>query len=221
MAKNGSDTFVFYPTFLTQIEAIKDDMVQLAMFKAIVNYGLYDSLPDFTEIDQTGMLDALFVSVKFVIDQTKARRKTNQENGRFGGAPNGNKNAEKQPKTTENNQEQPTDKKNNLNENVYVHGNGKSKGCEKSKQCFSPPTLEDIQSFCKDEAINIDTDLFYNHFASVGWKVGNKQMKDWKAAVKVWARRDETRSTATQQQGNARRTTEIDSGSWKDYEGDF
>ena len=31
---------------------------------------------------------------------------------------------------------------------------------------------------------------FHDHYESVGWVVGKKKMKDWKAAARGWARRE-------------------------------
>lgn len=89
------DTFVFYPSFLEQIEAIKSDKIQLALYMAVANYGVRDEMPDFSEIDSTGMLDSIFVSIKRDIDAAKERRGKVRQNGKKGGAPKGNANARK------------------------------------------------------------------------------------------------------------------------------
>ena len=36
----------------------------------------------------------------------------------------------------------------------------------------------------------MDGQAFMDFYASKGWRVGNQPMKDWKAAVRNWARRD-------------------------------
>lgn len=114
MGFRQSDTFVFYPSFIEQVDAIKSDKVKFALLMAIARYGVYGEMPDFTEIDPMGVLDAVFLSVKSNIDGAKARRTQQQENGLKGGAPKGNKNAAKQPKSTENNRKQPKSTENNL-----------------------------------------------------------------------------------------------------------
>lgn len=118
-ANDNVDTFVFYPTFLTSIEAIKNAAMRLAMFEAVVNYGVYGTLPDFTDIDPNGLIDGMFLQMRFSIDEAKAKRSTNRENGIRGGAPKGNKNAcknnRKQPNSTENNPNV------NVNDNVNVN----------------------------------------------------------------------------------------------------
>ena len=44
-----------------------------------------------------------------------------------------------------------------------------------------------------DERIGIDVDRFFDYYTSNGWKVGRNSMKDWRAAVRSWAKRDAER----------------------------
>ena len=55
---------------------------------------------------------------------------------------------------------------------------------------FTPPTKEEIFDFCLEEGLSIDVDYLYDYYSSKGWKIGSSSMKDWKAAVRNWARRD-------------------------------
>ena len=59
-----------------------------------------------------------------------------------------------------------------------------------TKKRFVKPKLEDIRDFCFEKNINIDVDRFFNYYESKGWKVGVSPMKDWKAAVRNWAKND-------------------------------
>ncbi len=56
----------------------------------------------------------------------------------------------------------------------------------KKKKDFTPPTLEEVEQYCKDRENNVDANKFINHYTSNGWKVGKVSMKDWKAAVRTW-----------------------------------
>ncbi|MEF9969249.1 MAG: hypothetical protein RR759_02210, partial [Ruthenibacterium sp.] len=55
---------------------------------------------------------------------------------------------------------------------------------------FEKPTAKDVASFCAESGINVDANRFVDYYDSVGWNVGKNAMKDWKAAVRGWARRD-------------------------------
>ena len=56
---------------------------------------------------------------------------------------------------------------------------------------FAPPSVDDVRAYCTESGHNIDAEAFIDHYTSNGWKVGGKSpMKDWKAAVRNWERRD-------------------------------
>jgi hypothetical protein len=55
---------------------------------------------------------------------------------------------------------------------------------------FSPPSVSDVDSYCDQNGYLIDSEAFVDFYASKGWKVGNSPMKDWKAAVRTWVKRD-------------------------------
>lgn len=56
---------------------------------------------------------------------------------------------------------------------------------------FAPPTIEEISAYITENGYHVDASSFYDFYVSVGWKVGsNKPMKDWKAAIRTWERRD-------------------------------
>ena len=66
-----------------------------------------------------------------------------------------------------------------------------SKGGSGGKTKFSPPTREEVKAYCEEQGINIDVDYFFDHYSGNGWKAGRVPMKDWKATVRNWYRRDQ------------------------------
>lgn len=58
---------------------------------------------------------------------------------------------------------------------------------------FVAPTIDEVRDYCNENGYRIDAEAFVDHYQSVGWKVGNKPMRDWKAAVRTWVRRDKER----------------------------
>ena len=58
---------------------------------------------------------------------------------------------------------------------------------------FVKPTLDDVRAYCQERQNNVDPESFVDFYESKGWKVGNQPMKDWKAAVRTWERRDNNR----------------------------
>jgi hypothetical protein len=60
-----------------------------------------------------------------------------------------------------------------------------------TRQRFTPPTEDEVRTYCTEKGYNIDPGRFVDYYAAKGWKIGSGQMKDWKATVRNWARRDE------------------------------
>lgn len=57
---------------------------------------------------------------------------------------------------------------------------------------FTKPTLEEVEEYCKERNNNIDAQTFVDFYESKGWKIGNQSMKDWKACVRTWEKRNTT-----------------------------
>ncbi len=55
---------------------------------------------------------------------------------------------------------------------------------------FIPPSLNDIKNYCKERGNNIDAQGFLDFYESKGWLIGKNKMKDWKASVRTWERRN-------------------------------
>ena len=59
-----------------------------------------------------------------------------------------------------------------------------------NKGRFKKPTVNDIKDYCLDRNNNIDAETFYDFYESKDWKVGKNKMKDWKACVRTWEKRN-------------------------------
>lgn len=55
---------------------------------------------------------------------------------------------------------------------------------------FTPPTVEEVQTYCNERGNGIDAQRFVDFYAARGWLIGKAKMKDWKAAVRTWEGRD-------------------------------
>lgn len=71
---------------------------------------------------------------------------------------------------------------------------------------FIKPTIEEISLYVSEKGYSIDAKQFWNYYESKGWKVGNTPMKNWKAAVTTWQRKD------------GFSTNEKERGWWDEYE---
>jgi hypothetical protein len=57
-------------------------------------------------------------------------------------------------------------------------------------KAFKKPTVEEVDAYCEERGNNIDAAQFWDFYEMKGWVVGKAPMKDWKAAVRTWERRD-------------------------------
>lgn len=63
---------------------------------------------------------------------------------------------------------------------------------EKTKrERFVPPTVEQVQAYCKEHNKPIDVEAFIAYYGSQGWKKANGQkLSSWELAVCQWYKRD-------------------------------
>jgi hypothetical protein len=71
-------------------------------------------------------------------------------------------------------------------------GEDNNSGTSPQKNIFKPPTLEEVQAYCKERNNKVDAERWINHYTSNGWMVGKVKMKDWKAAVRTWEKSDKS-----------------------------
>lgn len=70
---------------------------------------------------------------------------------------------------------------------------------------FQKPSLEEIEEYCRQRQNSVDAVTFFNHYESNGWMVGKTHMKDWKAAIHTWERRQEKEGSRRQSAPSQRR----------------
>lgn len=57
---------------------------------------------------------------------------------------------------------------------------------------FKPPTLDEVQTYCKEKAYTFDAEAFHAFYESKGWRIGREPMRKWKAACVTWQKREPT-----------------------------
>ena len=63
----------------------------------------------------------------------------------------------------------------------------------------APPSVREVAAYCAERKNGIDAEAFVAFYESKGWLIGKNEMKDWKAAVRTW----EKRQGAQPQRGGA------------------
>lgn len=62
----------------------------------------------------------------------------------------------------------------------------------KQKKKFQKPTIEELKKYCLESSLSVDYQYFYDYYESTGWMVGKKAMKDWKATLRNWNRKNKS-----------------------------
>tara|TARA_R100001443_G_scaffold89759_1_gene96272 strand:- start:209 stop:838 length:630 start_codon:yes stop_codon:yes gene_type:complete len=60
---------------------------------------------------------------------------------------------------------------------------------------FKKPTIKEVKNYCILRNNNIDAESFIDFYESKNWQIGKNKMKDWKACVRTWERRDIKKQT--------------------------
>lgn len=171
------DSFVLYTKIKETVEKLTEEQKGI-LLQAILDYETDKAV----EINDP-VVEIAFIPIRQDLDFTNAKwdetKKARSEAGKRSAE------AKKQNATKPNNVEQsPT--KSTVNENVYVYENVYVK---ESKR-FAPPSVDEVKEYCRERNNNVDAGSFVDFYTSKGWKVGGQAMKDWKAAVRTWERRD-------------------------------
>lgn len=68
----------------------------------------------------------------------------------------------------------------------YIEGETSSPTTKTNR--FTPPSVDDVRTYCEERSNNIDAEQFIDYYESKGWMIGKNKMRDWKAAVRTWER---------------------------------
>ena len=75
----------------------------------------------------------------------------------------------------------------NNKEDININNNSLYK---RESSRFQKPSIEEIRQYCSSRNNRVDPDQFFNFYESKGWVVGKTPMKDWRAAVRTWEKRE-------------------------------
>lgn len=194
------ESFILYNSFYEPIKALKNEQLG-KLLRAIFNYTINGEITQDEEI----IIAFMFIKNQLDIDSTKWEEERNKrsEAGRLGGikrAINQNQVLSSKSKQCLNDlsdgKQTQANQADNVNDNVNVNVNDNVNDIiinNNNAKKFKKPTLEEVENYCKERNNGINAQHFIDFYESKGWKVGNNQMKDWKACVRTW----ESRNTKT------------------------
>ncbi|MCD8101698.1 MAG: hypothetical protein LUE26_03870, partial [Alistipes sp.] len=59
----------------------------------------------------------------------------------------------------------------------------------KRQKKFIPPTVEEVEAYCREKDYHIDAQQFVDFYETSGWMRQKTKIKDWRACVRTWVRR--------------------------------
>ncbi|HRF70880.1 MAG TPA: hypothetical protein PKV66_05570, partial [Candidatus Pelethenecus sp.] len=89
-----------------------------------------------------------------------------------------------------------------LEKEIYKEKEQPNLSDSSSVKRFVPPTIEEVKQYCLERKNNIDPEQFVAFYESKGWKVGNTPMKNWKACIITWEKKDKQKVTQTKYSKN-------------------
>lgn len=167
-----------FTDFEEAIEPINDAEAG-RLFRAMLKYARTGETPQFS-----GNERYVWPTAKLHIDREAAFCEKQRRNA---SKPN-----EAKPSQTEPNEAKPSqisqkdkdkDKDKEYKETLPI-GSAKKTG----RAIFTPPTVEEVRSYCAERMNNVDAERFVDYYTANGWKVGKNPMKDWRAAIRTWER---------------------------------
>ena len=201
---NEKQSFVLYYDIREPLSLLNDSE-RGRLFSAILNYAEYGELPDFD-----GAAQMAFAFIRKALDRDaekwESKREKRVEAGRLGGlkrvenlrqtetdgqANQANATFAKQTKHNQANQAVPALVPAPVPVPVPALYEVESKADKPPRAArFTPPSVEEVLEYCRERGNGVDARRFVDFYEAKGWKIGRERMRDWKAAVRTWERRD-------------------------------
>lgn len=132
------------------------------------------------------MADLVFPMIKGQVDRMTEYREKQRANGSKGGRPK--KPEETQAKPNDNPNETQTEPREKPPVPVPIPEHIEKEPPTGVRKRFTPPTVEEVREYVREKGYHVDPETFVDFYASKGWLVGKSPMKDWRAAVRTWAK---------------------------------
>lgn len=171
--------------------AALDEADRKELMYAICTYGMFGET-----VELPYHLAPIFIALKEDIDNSKESRRR----GSAGGRPR----KESEPEPAVSDEEKPgvlQPGKPQVSQNASKTKSQTKPGQTKPDQTkgvkFTPPATAEVRDYAGQYASEkrldpggFDAERFVDYYTSNGWKVGHNAMRDWRAAVRDWVRRD-------------------------------
>lgn len=170
--------FKFWLRHRALFDAVPDPVAGRAL-KAALHYFDTGQVP---ALDQLELV--VFTAVKADIDEANSEYQRDVENGKKGG-----RTQKEKPPVGEGNP--PLPRVPQAEAEAEEEGEVIPADKPPPRHSFFPPSLEEVKQYCREQGYSVNAEHFMDHYESNGWMVGKNRMKNWKAAVRNWNRKEQ------------------------------
>lgn len=78
---------------------------------------------------------------------------------------------------------------------IKNHTYKKEKNVKNDRNIFIKPSIDEVRAYCRERNSTVDPEAFMAFYESNGWKVGQNNMKSWKAAVITWEKKNQSKES--------------------------
>lgn len=175
------ESFNAYHSYLDTMEALNDAECG-RLFRALLEYSATGAAPELRG-NERFVFPGMRSQIDRDIEKYNAKCARNRENGEKGGG-HSPPNAPERPRTPPKDKDK--DKEKDKDKDISFPPDGVKDSAHAHR-----PTVEEVAAYCRERGNRVDAEHFVDFYASKGWKVGNQPMKDWKACVRTWERRED------------------------------
>lgn len=191
------DSITFFSSYIKAARKLPPEDFK-AFVCMICDYAFDDIEPETDDV----AIEAMFELVRPNIDNSKNISAARSEAGRSGGkakqtqaneskAKQTETNGSKRKQTQANESEIEEEIEGEIEKEVEEEREGE-KGVQREKQKrFSPPSLSEVQEYCRERQNSVNPEAFIAYYESQGWKKANgTKVVDWKGCVRTWEATD-------------------------------
>ena len=203
--KADKKSFLLYYEYRQHIKLLTDEQLG-RLIRALFDFEIDGIIPDFSDAP---IISMCFSFISADMERNKSHYEDmcskNSTNGAKGGRPSKKRTVIEKTEKSERFFEKPK-KADKEKDNDKDKDKGKEEEKEEDKESepkgalsdsksfsdfsFSPPTVDEVKAYCTERGNSIDAETFVNYYAACGWTIRGEKVKNWKALVNLWEKRE-------------------------------
>ena len=181
----------YFHAYHSMLEAMRklSDAECGRLFRGLLYYSMTEKQPDNLQGREELLFDVFSQQIDREIEKYNEKCKTNRKNitSRYQSLPVVTSRNESYQEKEKEKDEEEDEEKDKDKESV-----------KRARARFTPPSVDEVRAYAQEEGYrDFDAERFGDFYASKGWLVGKSRMKDWKAAVRAWERKEKSNTAGS------------------------